>query len=188
MNEQVQTAADAIRSEVTQKANSLMADPQMTELVQLIHGLNALEGILQKPKTTLASLFLVKGEAPASVTATNVTVARDEFVHIPALEAAKRYLRKVGKTTAKEARTLDEIVNAIKSGGGEVPNISVLRTQLIRSTADIKKVSEDVFGLLEWYPKKRGRPVGSGGASTDAVEQAIEQYEENAEATEGGDE
>jgi len=177
MSEQVRTAADNIRSEISAKASVLMAHPQIAELVQLIQSLNILEGILQVPKTTLASLLAVDGESTDSVPKSVTAVTRDEFVHVPALEAAKRYLRKAGKP----ARTLEEIIKAIKSGGGDVPNISTLRTQLIRSTADIKKVADDVFGLLEWYPKRRGRPPGSGGGGNGGEQHDDEDFSETEE-------
>jgi hypothetical protein len=180
MNQEMQSAAAALRRELGEKVAAIKNDPQMAEVMEMVRVLNGLEGLIQQSKTTLAQVFALEdGTATAAITP---TVAPDEFVHIAALEAAKRYLRKVGKP----AREFREIVTAIKAGGGEVRDEAALRNSLIRSTADIKKVSDSLFGLLEWYPARRGRPPGSkstngqNDAQDDGEQQQTQDAEENA--------
>src|SRR6266702_6527734 len=112
MSQEIQTAADKLRGQIAEKVATIKGDPQMIEVIQLLAALNGLEPLLQQPKTTLSSFFALNGEA-ASAGSTTVAAAegrrpvitRDEFVHVPALEAAKRYLRKA----ERPARSLDEI-------------------------------------------------------------------------------
>src|SRR5437879_3252887 len=128
MSAEIQNAADVLRSKAAEKVEEIKGDPRMVEAFQFIAGLNALEVILQQPKTTISSLFAFDaGEADA--TSSTATVAIDEFVNVAPLEAAKRYLKKV----SRPPRSLDDIIAAIKAGGGEVPNRSSLRVGLNRS-------------------------------------------------------
>jgi hypothetical protein len=160
MSQEIQNAADALRRQAAEKVEGIKGDPRLAEVIQVLTALNALEVLLQQPKTTLAALFAPEtggGAGPVMMTA---SVAVDEFVNLSPLEAAKQYLDKIGRP----ARNLDDIIKGIKAGGGDVPNKSALRNQLNRS-AEVKAVSGDVFGLAAWYPKKRGRPVGSGGGN-----------------------
>src|SRR5437868_5815461 len=142
MSQEIQNAAEALRRQAAEKVEAIKGDPDFAAAIQVVAALNALEVLLHQPKTTLSALFaLDAGEATGSGTA----VVVDEFVNLSPLEAAKRYLEKIGRP----ARKLDEIISGIRSGGGEVTNKSSLRNQLNRS-ADVKAVAEDVFGLSGW--------------------------------------
>ena len=145
----------------------------MGEVVKLLPILNGLETLLNHPRTTLGSLFAM--DASADAAGATVALQPDEFVHLPALDAAKKYLRMAGKP----ARPFNEIVEAIKTHGGEVGREDRLRIQLVRSTSDIKKVGEDHFGLTIWYPARKGRPVGSAnrpaGAEDDVQGDVVEE-------------
>jgi len=158
MSNEILSATEALRRQAAEKVEAIKGDPRMTEVIQVLTALNALETLLQQPKTTMSALFTLEvGESAPSATA--ATFMLDEFVNVSPLDAAKKYLGKVGRP----ARSLDDIIKGIKAGGGEVTNKSVLRNQLNRS-GEVKTLGDDVFGLTEWYPKKRGRPVGSGGS------------------------
>jgi hypothetical protein len=158
MSNEIINAAESLRRQAAEKVEAIKGDPRMTEVLQVLAALNALETLLQQPKTTMSALFALEIGESAPVTGSAFLL--DEFVNVTPLEAAKKYLAKVGRP----ARNLDDIIKGIKAGGGEVTNRSVLRNQLNRS-GEVKTIGDDVFGLTEWYPKKRGRPVGSGGAS-----------------------
>lgn len=101
----------------------------------------------------------------------------DEFYGVPTLDAAKRYLRK-----APDARPFDEIVQAVRAGGGKVDNEEELKKGLSRSTFDIVKIG-DRYGAIEKYPHiKRGgakrRPVPLTG-DFDQGESSDEQRNES---------
>jgi hypothetical protein len=159
MSNEIESAADAIRRTLSEKVSAVKNDPVIVEVIKNLTALNALESLLGLPKTTLSGLFDLGGELSTTATTASVAIAPDEFVHIAPLEAAKRYLRKV----QKPARPFTEIVKAIKAGGADVRDEGALKNQLVKSTSQIKQIG-DLYGLLEWYPKKRGRPVGGGGS------------------------
>jgi hypothetical protein len=163
-------AANDLRRQITEKVTDIKSSPEMTAILQLVPLLNGLEALLGQPPTSLGALFALGESSAAGAIVQTAALRPDEFVHLPALEAAKRYLKKAGQP----ARPFKEIVEAIKTHGGEVGREDRLKIQLIRSTADIKKVGDDLFGLLEWYPSRRGRPVGSGGARGTEVDAADE--------------
>jgi hypothetical protein len=175
MSAEIQNAADVLRSKASEKVEEMKGDPRMVEVIQFIAALNALEVVLQQPKTTLAALFGFSDEESK----VSAAIGLDEFVNISPLVAAKRYLEKVGRP----ARTLDDIIKGIRSGAGDVPNKSDLRIKLNRS-GDVKVVGDDLFGLAAWYPKKRGRPIGGGVSSSEEDAHG----EEEIESTEGDDE
>jgi hypothetical protein len=69
------------------------------------------------------------------------------------LEAAKRFIKKRGR-----ACTLDEIVSGICAGGCQDVKEEELGKSLSRSTLEVAKVGEDLYGLVEFYPEvKRER-------------------------------
>lgn len=159
----LEAAADKLREEISAHLEELKANPLIVEIQKKQKALNSLEELLGVPLTKTSKIFalgasLQEGEP--------VPVEPDEFVHLSMLEAAKLYLRKAGKP----ARTIGEIIGAIRSGGGIVTAEDRLKIQLVRSTAEVKKVGEDRFGLLEWYPARKGRPPGSAGRSAEADE------------------
>jgi hypothetical protein len=51
------------------------------------------------------------------------------------------------------------------TGGADAGNEEKLRMSLARSTWDMAKIGEDLFGLLEFYPHiKRGRKKKNGAS------------------------
>jgi hypothetical protein len=179
MAQEIENAAGAILGQITEKVEAIKSDARMVEVAQLLKALNTLEGLLQRPATTMAKLFALGGE----VAAAEGSFAVDEFVNVTPIDAAKRYLAKVGRP----ARPLDEIVKMVRSGGGEITNISGLRVGLNRSN-EVKAVGDDVYGLSVWYPKRRGRPPGSTNASSSEYDhdEVIEE-DEVASMTPGDD-
>jgi hypothetical protein len=56
------------------------------------------------------------------------------------------FLRKRGKPAS-----LADIISGIKAGGGNPGPEGSLRTSLTRSTYQIAKINDDLFGLVEFY-------------------------------------
>jgi hypothetical protein len=156
MTDTISAAADDLRQQICEKVDRIKGDPAMGEIVKMQAALNGLEDFLNRPRTTLGALFGLDGGAAIAPMA---AMQPDEFVNLPALDAAKRFLRKVGKP----ARPFSDIVRGVRSGGGVVNYEDKLRTQLVRSN-DVKKVADDLFGLAEWYPARKGRPPAEGGS------------------------
>jgi hypothetical protein len=78
----------------------------------------------------------------------------DEFFQMSQTEAAKTYLRMVG-----HAVSLDELVNALRSGGAKVGGIAPQRTLYVALKANAKKEfvwpGKDHIGLPEFYQRKK---------------------------------
>lgn len=164
MDNSILAAIDSLRANIETAAAEIKSHPKMAEIIEWHQALNALEGIASKDKTPLTE-FLGFG-AKASAADAAPVVRFDEFFGVPALEAAKRYLRK-----RTEARPFDEIVAAIKSGGGKVESEDDLRMGLSRSTLDVVKIG-DRYGLMEHYPhiKRGGKKKKGTEAEADKAE------------------
>jgi uncharacterized protein YoaH (UPF0181 family) len=100
------------------------------------------------PRTSLSAIFALEDEKPSSDT---VQVAAHDFFAMPALDAAKKYLKRKGIPTH-----FDEIVAGIKAGGALFESEEKLRESLVRSTYEIKKVG-DMYGLTEWLGQKSAK-------------------------------
>lgn len=158
MTDPLNAAADKLKEEINEHVAELKASPLVVEIQKKQKALNALEELLGVPATKLGTILSL---GTATEEGAPVEVGPDEFVHLPMLDAAKAYLKKAGKP----ARDIDEIIAAIRRGGGIVTAVDRLKTQLVRSTSEVKKVSDTHFGLLEWYPARKGRPPGSPNRS-----------------------
>jgi hypothetical protein len=78
------------------------------------------------------------------------SVRHDEFFGMTQSEAAKAYLTKVG-----HAVSMDQLVEALQSGGCKVGGVSAKRTlyiSLVRNIRDFVPVSSGVIGLRAFYP------------------------------------
>lgn len=182
MSDAIRQAIDQIKSEAEVQVGQLKGNPAMVELIRLHKGLNTLEDLCGEPPTPLSALFGFS-DSPTASSTTLVSVG--EFYGLEPLEAAKRYLRKRNKPT-----TFDEIVAGLEAGSCEVPNRATLKLSLARSTFEIAKLSEDSFGLLEWYPhvkrssaRKPQRNAGAGSDNTEPTTVEPEGTEPNDSAT-----
>ena len=159
MTSPFEAAAAEARRQIAEHAAVLKEHQSMRELVRLHAGLNAIEDLMQQPRTMLGELLglgdLGGGASPLS------RVRFDDFVGMKDLDAAKKYLEE----KATDARPIQEIIDAVKAGGGKVDSEEALRTGLSRSTFDILKVG-DRYGSLKHYPhiKRGGKKKGSGNA------------------------
>lgn len=165
-------AANDMKRDIAAKVATIKSSPEMVSVMAMLPLLNGMEALLNQPRTTLGALFALESTEGAATP--TLALQPDEFVNLPALEAAKKYLRMAGKP----ARPFREIVKAIKDHGGEVGREDRLKIQLVRSTSDIKKVGEDRFGLTAWYPPRKGRPVGSQNRQVgDVLDDDVEDVE-----------
>lgn len=165
MSSPFETAAEEARRLIVEYVAQVKDYQPFKEVLRLHAGLNGIEDLMQQPRTSLGDVFgLGELTANAGGNATPITRVRfDEFVGFGALDAAKRYLKK-----CSDARAFQEIVDAIKVGGGKIDNEENLRTGLSRSTLDIVKIG-DRYGLLEHYPQIRRGAKRKKGAAIDVA-------------------
>jgi hypothetical protein len=149
MSDALETAVIDLKTKISEQVASLRAEESWREIQRLHAGLNALEDICKFPKTDLATLLGISSDE-------RPTIKQYEFAGLPPLEAAKQYLRKV--SPAQKAASLDEILAALESGNLKA-NRDDLRISLSRSTTEIYKAGDDIYGLVENFPHiKRGTP------------------------------
>jgi hypothetical protein len=170
MTDEIRVAADAVRRQLEAKVETIKADPALVEATKLEKALNGLEDLLGERRTVLAHLLGFAGEAGIAATVAPTSVRPDEFAGLEQLEAAKKYLRRF-----TNARSFQEIVGALRNGGGETVDEEKLRVALGKSNWDVKKFG-DHYGMKVNYPGggRRGKakaPEGgapTGGATLDA--------------------
>jgi hypothetical protein len=136
-----------LKSEIEGHVVSMKAQPSWTQIEKLYRALGTIEELAETPRTSLVELFGIED----GTTGKNVASKQGEFYGYEPLDAAKRFLKRKG-----EAAPLDNILAALELGG-VTANKDALRLSLSRSTWDVAKVGEDIYGLLEFYPHvKRG--------------------------------
>lgn len=147
MSDSLVKAVEDLKGKIGERVAALKADPNWQEVQRLYSGLGVLEELCDQPKTDLTTLL--------GISTSKTQIGEFEFAGLPPLEAAKSYLRKI-KLIGQNATSLENIVSALKQGGLDV-NKDELRISLSRSTYEILKAGEDIYGLLENFPHiKRG--------------------------------
>ncbi|HEY4258284.1 MAG TPA: hypothetical protein VGM66_13810, partial [Candidatus Udaeobacter sp.] len=125
----------------------------MASIVKLHGAINQLEDLAGQKRTSLAMVLnfgTAAEETPDAEQRSAIRVEPHEFYGLDALEAAKRYLHKVGPS--RKSALFTDIVSAIKNGGGDPGNEDKLRLSLSRSTYEVAKIGDDRYGLLEFFP------------------------------------
>ena len=152
MSEALEQAIEAVRNEAKALADQINGDSRIVDLKKKVKALNTLEELMSHPKTSIGDLLDLGIAVP--VAGSIHDLEPDEFYGKEPLEAAKLYLRKRGKPAS-----LAEIIAGIRAGGGTPGPETALRTSLTRSTYQIAKINDDLYGLVEFYPGglKRGR-------------------------------
>lgn len=174
MADALESAVADLKGKIAEQVTALQAETSWREIQRLHAGLNALEEICKLPKTPLATVLGIGSEHKPAI-------KPYEFAGQPPLEAAKQYLRKIAPD--QKAASLDEILAALESGSLKA-NKDDLRISLSRSTTEIYKTGEDIYGLVENFPHiKRGTPgrkrstanaqTGSGSGSEQTFETPI---------------
>jgi hypothetical protein len=156
---------DKLKSEIGTHITIIKSNPSWAEVDKLYRALGTIEELAEVPRTSLVQLF---GIEDGTSTGTFVRVKDGEFYGLEPLEAAKRFLKRKG-----EAASLTVIMEALKTGG-ITANEDTLRLSLSRSTWDVAKVGDDLYGLLEFYPHvKRGNKGKKGAATAGASEPVV---------------
>src|SRR5574340_115747 len=130
MDGNLKPAMDLIRAQAEAVAEKIKTDPRITEMRKLLQSLNALEELSGEPSTTLGSLLRFGGDED-SASSSGLVTRPDEFYGLEPLEAAKRVLKKLGRSA-----TIGEIMTGIKAGGGETGSPESLQLSLARSTVE----------------------------------------------------
>lgn len=148
MVDALEIAVVDLKGKIAERVALLKDDDNWREIERLYLGLGVLEDLCKMTKTDLASLLGIASEGPR--------ITQYEFAGLPPLEAAKKYLRKIAPK--QKAASLDEIMAALETGNLKA-NRDDLRTSLSRSTVEIYKAGDDIYGLVENFPHiKRGSP------------------------------
>lgn len=113
----------------------------------LHRALNGLEDAIPRGRTTLAEVFGLEAATGGVGPSLGVQLKAWEFTGMAPLVAAKHYLRKMG-----EPRSFEDIVRAIREHGGNPGSPDHLKTALTRSTFDVVKVSDEMYGPIEAFP------------------------------------
>ncbi len=167
MSDTLIAASEEVKRKIQDLAQQILQDERMAELKKLLTGLNTLEDLCSQPRTQMGTFFDFGPLESSSISA----IKPDEFYGLEPVQAAKRYLRKIGKSAS-----LRDIVSALKSGGCDPGNDRVFALSLARSTMEIAKIGDDLFGLVEFYPhlkrergprKKKGNGDGTATQDTD---------------------
>jgi hypothetical protein len=160
MADALENAVVDLKGKIAEQVIALQAEASWREIQRLHTGLNALEDICKLPRTELAAVLGIGSiDRP--------TIKPYEFAGLPALDAAKQYLRKIAPN--QKAASLDQILTGLESGNLKA-NRDELRISLSRSTTEIYKTGEDIYGLVENFPHiKRGTPGRRKSANAAAV-------------------
>src|SRR5258708_18398630 len=151
MDDSLMAAIGTVKVKITEQIAALQDDPTWHEIKKLYQGLGTLEELCGVPKTDLSALLGIAGDSTA-------TISKYEFAGQPPLEAAKQYLRKI-LAQGQKAASLVDILAALEQGGLAAKRDD-LRLSLSRSTTEIVKTDNDVYGLLEAFPHIKRRSPG----------------------------
>ena len=168
MSDTLRNAKEEVRQQLVDALEDMKEDPRMVKITKLHQGLNTLEALTEGPKTSLSDLI---AEVLGLDSESALSVQPGEFFGRDQLKAAKMYLKRKGKSGAP----FDEIVRAVKEGGGKVTSEEKLRVSLGRSTLDIAKVGLEHYAMLEFFPHAlRGgkRRKAEGESETETEERA----------------
>src|SRR5260370_42619581 len=109
MDESCAPAIDAVKGKIAERIGAIQDDANWQEIKKLYQGLGMLEELSGTEKTDLSALLGIVTET------TGAAVSKYEFVADSALDAAKKYLRKIAPK--QKAASLQEVIDALARGG-----------------------------------------------------------------------
>jgi hypothetical protein len=166
MSDALENAIADLKGKIAERVALLKDDENWRELQRLYSGLGVLEELCKLPKTDLTALLDIGGADAGP------RIGKYDFIADQPLDAAKKFLRMIAPK--QKVASMDEIMAALKSGG-LTPSRDELRLSLSRSTVEIYKAGDDIYGLLENFPQIKqqrgtpGRKKSTNGASVEAV-------------------
>jgi hypothetical protein len=160
MTDSLEKAASELRTKIAEHVAAIQRDEHWQEIQRLYAGLGVLEGLCGHQKTELSSLLGINSEEV-------LKISNWEFAGMQPLDAAKKYLRMIAPK--QKAAPLNDILKALDDGGLKASRDD-LRISLSRSTYEVYKISEDVYGLLEFFPHVKEKR-GSGKKKPAAFEE-----------------
>ncbi len=116
------------------------------------------------------------GSAPAAAQASRIAIRPDQFFNKELGEAVVEYLTMKKTSDAPAPASVDEIFTALVSGGykfngsSDATNKNALKTSLTRNTAQMAKISDDLYGLRKWYGMRAARRSGGGDEGSDTAD------------------
>jgi hypothetical protein len=177
MTDSLEKAASELRTKIAEHVAAIQCDEHWQEIQKLYAGLGVLEGLCGHQKTELSSLLGIKSEEDV------LKISNWEFAGMQPLDAAKKYLRMIAPK--QKAAPLSDILRALDEGGLKASRDD-LRISLSRSTYEVYKISEDVYGLLEFFPhvkEKRGGGKKKPAASEEPPDDGARPHEPEARTT-----
>ena len=132
---------------------------KMEEARKILNAINTLEELAGETQTSMPDFgedhsprIQQAGDmAPIGTSLRGQTsgIRPDEYLGQKPLDAAKKYIERVG-----HAVTIEDVAKAIQMGGAAISGANwheKLDKSLTRSTYDVIKVKEGVFGLVKFY-------------------------------------
>jgi len=177
MTKSLESAVEELRAQIARHVEELQQNEHWREIRKLHAGLGVLEGLCGQPQTELSALLGLSNENAGP------KISEWEFAGMQPLDAAKNYLRMIAPK--KKAAKLDEILKGLEEGGLKGANREDLRISLARSTYEVYKIGDDLYGLLEFFPhvkrergasKKKaanGEATETSAATEDGTEQVL---------------
>jgi len=178
MESQMSANAKAMIEELRQDAEPLVA-----ALMEITGSINMLEGRASAPLTTIYEIVahFVGDEQPTAEKSGSprpsiggpqrrAAIRADQYLGQPPLTAAKAYLGLVGA-----AAPFEEIAQAVQQGNAAIKGSNWredLEMSLIRSTAEIVKVNDGVFGLVRFYTPEQIKALRDARKPTPAPKKA----------------
>jgi len=118
----------------------------------------------------LEKKIAMRGSSGSTFVASSGHIKSDEFFRLSTPEAIKKFLKIVGRP----ARTTQDIIDGLKSGGLDSTYTNVYTGLTRLQKKGVVKVGDD-WGLEEWYPPASGRETKT---TEDLIEEAQEFLEE----------
>lgn len=136
---------------------------KLADAAKTLAAINVIEEMIGVARTQMPSMYQLDDSATfggPSTSGKTTSIKADEYLGEEPVDAAKKYMRKVG-----HAVHIDEIGEAISKGGAAIRGADWkerLGNSLLRSTADVIKVQDKTFGLVDFYsPEQIARLRGT---------------------------
>ncbi|MCZ7385422.1 MAG: hypothetical protein O8C63_11850 [Candidatus Methanoperedens sp.] len=168
-------------------ADNNIVEKLRADLIEKAKEIERIYGLLKSLKSYDESIEipdiakLITSESAEIEKSSGSSIRPDEFYGLSNTDATERYLKKIG-----HAVSLEEIYNALMKGGVVFTgngrnNLNIMLTRATRKFAKIVSDSVIHFGLLEWYPSRRKRVVGTATPILDEEELPEEETKEDKE-------